>query len=85
MRGEVARGAAEFLERTGHKPVLAVADPVVDGILVQLPLPRQIDPDAVIEAIDPARDADGFHPLNLGRLMAGHTGVPLAGARAGVQ
>lgn len=47
------------------------ADPSVDGILVQLPLPAQISPDAVIEAIDPAKDVDGFHPLNAGRLAAG--------------
>jgi methylenetetrahydrofolate dehydrogenase (NADP+)/methenyltetrahydrofolate cyclohydrolase len=44
------------------------ADPAIDGILVQLPLPPQIRPRAVIEAIDPAKDVDGFHPYNLGRL-----------------
>ena len=49
------------------------ADPAVDGILVQLPLPQQIDAQKVIEAIDPAKDVDGFHPINAGRLM---TGVP---------
>jgi len=43
-------------------------DPAVDGILVQLPLPPQIDPDAIIAAIDPAKDVDGFHPLNNGHL-----------------
>ncbi len=47
------------------------ADPAVDGILVQLPLPQQIDPVAVQEAMDPAKDVDGFHPLNVGRLVAG--------------
>ncbi len=47
------------------------ADAAVDGILVQLPLPRQIRPRAVIEAIDPAKDVDGFHPLNVGRLADG--------------
>ncbi|MCS6854442.1 MAG: bifunctional methylenetetrahydrofolate dehydrogenase/methenyltetrahydrofolate cyclohydrolase FolD [Elioraea sp.] len=46
-------------------------DPGVDGILVQLPLPPQIRPEAVIEAIDPAKDVDGFHPLNAGRLAIG--------------
>jgi methylenetetrahydrofolate dehydrogenase (NADP+)/methenyltetrahydrofolate cyclohydrolase len=45
-------------------------DATVDGILVQLPLPRQVDPQAVLEAIDPAKDVDGFHPLNVGRLFA---------------
>jgi len=49
------------------------ADPAVDGILVQLPLPKQIDAQKVIEAIDPAKDVDGFHPINAGKLM---TGVP---------
>lgn len=47
------------------------ADPAVDGILVQLPLPRQINAERVIEAIDPAKDVDGFHPINVGRLAAG--------------
>jgi methylenetetrahydrofolate dehydrogenase (NADP+)/methenyltetrahydrofolate cyclohydrolase len=46
-------------------------DPAVDGILVQLPLPPQIAPQAVIEAIDPAKDVDGFHPHNVGRLWSG--------------
>lgn len=47
------------------------ADATVDGILVQLPLPKQIDEQAVIEAIDPAKDVDGFHPVNAGRLASG--------------
>ena len=47
------------------------ADPTVHGILVQLPLPPQIDPQKVIAAIDPAKDVDGFHPLNVGRLGSG--------------
>jgi methylenetetrahydrofolate dehydrogenase (NADP+) / methenyltetrahydrofolate cyclohydrolase len=47
------------------------ADPAVDGILVQLPLPPQIDPQRVIEALDPAKDVDGFHPRNVGRLWSG--------------
>jgi methylenetetrahydrofolate dehydrogenase (NADP+) / methenyltetrahydrofolate cyclohydrolase len=47
------------------------ADPAVDGILVQLPLPKQIDPQRVIEALDPAKDVDGFHPQNVGRLWSG--------------
>ena len=46
-------------------------DPGVDGILVQLPLPSQIRPQAVIEAIDPGKDVDGFHPVNAGRLAIG--------------
>lgn len=47
------------------------ADPVIDGILMQLPVPNQIDADAIIEAIDPAKDVDGFHPVNVGRLATG--------------
>ncbi|HUC64776.1 MAG TPA: bifunctional methylenetetrahydrofolate dehydrogenase/methenyltetrahydrofolate cyclohydrolase FolD [Stellaceae bacterium] len=47
------------------------ADPAIDGILVQLPLPQQIDPQRVIEALDPAKDVDGFHPRNVGRLWSG--------------
>ena len=45
------------------------ADPCVNGILVQLPLPRHIDPERVIERIDPKKDVDGFHPYNIGRLV----------------
>jgi methylenetetrahydrofolate dehydrogenase (NADP+)/methenyltetrahydrofolate cyclohydrolase len=47
------------------------ADPAVDGILVQLPLPRQIRADVVISAVAPEKDVDGFHPLNAGRLASG--------------
>ncbi len=43
----------------------------VDGILVQLPLPRQIEESAIIEAVDPAKDVDGFHPVNVGKLAMG--------------
>ena len=47
------------------------SDNNVDGILVQLPLPKQIDPKKVIDAIDPAKDVDGFHPINVGLLHMG--------------
>jgi methylenetetrahydrofolate dehydrogenase (NADP+)/methenyltetrahydrofolate cyclohydrolase len=50
-------------------------DPAVDGILVQLPLPRGIDPEAVIDSIDPAKDVDGFHPMNVGYLADGRPKV----------
>ncbi len=43
----------------------------VDGILIQLPLPAQVDAKALLDAIDPAKDVDGFHPVNAGRLLAG--------------
>jgi methylenetetrahydrofolate dehydrogenase (NADP+)/methenyltetrahydrofolate cyclohydrolase len=51
------------------------ADDAVDGILVQLPLPAQIDAAAVLEAIAPAKDVDGFHAINAGRLSTGQTGL----------
>ncbi len=47
------------------------ADPAVNGILVQLPLPKHIDSQKVLDAIDPAKDVDGFHPMNAGRLATG--------------
>jgi len=50
------------------------ADPTVDGILVQLPLPGHIDSNAVIATIDPDKDVDGFHPVNVGRLASGLDG-----------
>jgi len=61
---------------TSQAELLAVidrlnADNAVDGILVQLPVPPQIDAGAVLLAIDPAKDVDGFHPINVGRLAEG--------------
>ena len=50
-------------------------DERIDGILVQLPLPSGIDPRAVIAAIDPDKDVDGFHPVNVGRLWSGEPGL----------
>ena len=63
-------------ETTGEGELLALVarlntDPGVHGILVQLPLPPQINAQKVIEAIDPAKDVDGFHPVNAGRLSSG--------------
>jgi methylenetetrahydrofolate dehydrogenase (NADP+)/methenyltetrahydrofolate cyclohydrolase len=46
-------------------------DDRIDGVLVQLPLPRQIDPHRIVGTIDPAKDVDGFHPVNVGRLWTG--------------
>ena len=65
-----------FPESTTEADLLAEiarlnADPAVDGILVQLPLPAHIRAEAAIAAVDPAKDVDGFHPLNAGRLAAG--------------
>lgn len=50
-------------------------DDSVDGILIQLPLPKQVDTKRVLEAVDPAKDVDGFHPVNLGRLVSGRPGL----------
>jgi len=67
-------------ETTTQEELLTVigrlnADPSVHGILVQLPLPSRIDPEAVIAAIDPAKDVDGFHPVNVGHLVSGVPGM----------
>jgi methylenetetrahydrofolate dehydrogenase (NADP+)/methenyltetrahydrofolate cyclohydrolase len=59
------------------------ADESVDGILVQLPLPAQIDADAVMACISPEKDADGFHPYNFGRLAEGHPAVVAPGTPLG--
>lgn len=63
-------------EKTGQKDLLTVisnlnANPKVHGILVQMPLPKHIDENAVLEAIAPEKDVDGFTPINMGRLLAG--------------
>jgi methylenetetrahydrofolate dehydrogenase (NADP+)/methenyltetrahydrofolate cyclohydrolase len=78
---------AGFASRTEHLPAATTeaellahiaalnADPEVDGILVQLPLPTHIRAEAAIAAVHPAKDVDGFHPLNAGRLAAGLPGL----------
>jgi methylenetetrahydrofolate dehydrogenase (NADP+)/methenyltetrahydrofolate cyclohydrolase len=60
------------------------ADPTVHGILVQLPLPKQIETRKVLERIDPAKDVDGFHPVNAGRLATGDTNVLAPCTPAGI-
>ncbi len=65
---------------TGEAELLALvarlnADDAVDGILVQLPLPKHIDTTKVLEAIDPAKDVDGFHPVNAGPAGGGPAGA----------
>jgi methylenetetrahydrofolate dehydrogenase (NADP+)/methenyltetrahydrofolate cyclohydrolase len=62
---------------TSQKDLLSLIDKVnqdtnIHGILVQLPLPGHIDSEAVLHAVDPHKDADGFHPYNIGRLVEGH-------------
>ncbi|MBV9880961.1 MAG: bifunctional 5,10-methylene-tetrahydrofolate dehydrogenase/5,10-methylene-tetrahydrofolate cyclohydrolase, partial [Gemmatirosa sp.] len=72
MRGEQILLPAS----TSEAELLAVvdrlnADPAVHGILVQMPVPAQINPAAVIARIDPAKDVDGFHPVNVGKVLIG--------------
>jgi methylenetetrahydrofolate dehydrogenase (NADP+) / methenyltetrahydrofolate cyclohydrolase len=80
MKMTVGSGMRSFDHRlpkeTSEAELLALiarlnADPSVHGILVQLPLPAQIDPHKIIAAVDPAKDVDGFNPVNAGRLGAG--------------
>ena len=61
------------------------ADPRIHGILVQMPLPKQIDPDAIIRAIDPAKDVDGFHPVNVGKMLVGELDGFIPCTPAGIQ
>lgn len=65
-----------FTESVGESELLDAVeqlnqDPSVDGFIVQLPLPRHINENRVIEAIDPSKDVDGFHPVNIGRMALG--------------
>jgi len=60
-------------------------DPKVHGILVQLPLPKQIDEKKVIETINPSKDVDGFHPINVGRMLVGEKDVLLPCTPHGIQ
>ncbi len=69
----VASHSYDLPAQTPQTDLLALIDRLnrdraIDGILVQLPLPPHIDPETVIESIDPAKDVDGFHPYNVGRL-----------------
>ena len=84
VRGCSETGIASFEHRlpadAGAASVLELiarlnANDRVDGILVQLPLPPAVDTRAVIATLDPAKDVDGFHPVNVGRLWAGEPGL----------
>jgi methylenetetrahydrofolate dehydrogenase (NADP+)/methenyltetrahydrofolate cyclohydrolase len=69
---EVIRMSADTTEDRLLEEVARLnADPEVDGFIVQLPLPRHINESRVIEAIDPSKDVDGFHPENVGRMVLG--------------
>jgi methylenetetrahydrofolate dehydrogenase (NADP+)/methenyltetrahydrofolate cyclohydrolase len=79
-KAAAAAGIASFQrnlpDTTSEAELLALiaklnADDTIDGILVQLPLPKHIDPQRVIDAIDPGKDVDGFHAQNVGRLWSG--------------
>ncbi|MGI8401695.1 MAG: bifunctional 5,10-methylenetetrahydrofolate dehydrogenase/5,10-methenyltetrahydrofolate cyclohydrolase [Gemmatimonadaceae bacterium] len=61
------------------------ADPKIHGILVQMPLPKQIDPDTVIRRIEPAKDVDGFHPINVGKMLVGERDGFIPCTPAGIQ
>lgn len=75
MTSRVVRLPADAGEARVLETVAALnADPAVHGVLVQLPLPDDVDSRRVIEAIDPAKDVDGFHPVNAGRLATGLPG-----------
>ena len=76
--GRIGMESVEHLlpETTGEAELLALldqlnADDAVDGILVQLPLPKQIDPNTIAEAISPEKDADALHPITAGRMLKG--------------
>ncbi len=86
MAGETIRLAAT----TTQEQLLALVETLnhdanVHGILVQMPLPAQIDPGVVIRHIDPRKDVDGFHPMNVGKLLIGHTDGFAPCTPAGVQ
>lgn len=70
LRYETSITEAQLLE----KIIALNNDPAIDGILVQLPLPAHIAEEEVIKAIDPAKDVDGFHPVNLGKMVQGQPG-----------
>jgi methylenetetrahydrofolate dehydrogenase (NADP+)/methenyltetrahydrofolate cyclohydrolase len=61
------------------------SDPKIHGILVQMPLPKQIDPDTVIRRINPAKDVDGFHPVNVGKMLIGERDGFVPCTPAGIQ
>jgi methylenetetrahydrofolate dehydrogenase (NADP+)/methenyltetrahydrofolate cyclohydrolase len=61
------------------------ADPKIHGILIQMPLPKQIDPDTVIRRINPAKDVDGFHPVNVGKMLIGERDGFISCTPAGIQ
>ena len=78
LPGDTPQAEVEDLVRTLN------ADPAVDGILVQLPLPEEMDPDAVIDLIDPGKDADGLHPQSLGLIVLERSGGAVPATPQGI-
>jgi methylenetetrahydrofolate dehydrogenase (NADP+)/methenyltetrahydrofolate cyclohydrolase len=86
MNGSTIRLPADTTQETLLRHVRSLNDdPAVHGILVQMPLPKQIVADTVIRAIDPAKDVDGFHPINVGKLLIGEEDGFAPCTPAGVQ
>ena len=86
MHGITIRLPAETTQEALLQHVHALnSDAAIHGILVQMPLPKQIDPDSVIRAIDPRKDVDGFHPVNVGKLLIGERDGFAPCTPAGVQ
>jgi methylenetetrahydrofolate dehydrogenase (NADP+) / methenyltetrahydrofolate cyclohydrolase len=86
----MAGGTIKLPAATTEAELLALVerlnrDDAVHGILVQMPLPKHIDPDTVINHILPEKDVDGFHPVNVGKLLIGHTDGFVPCTAAGVQ
>jgi methylenetetrahydrofolate dehydrogenase (NADP+)/methenyltetrahydrofolate cyclohydrolase len=76
MRGRLHRLPADAPEEVVMALVRDLnADPTVDGILVQLPMPKHVSEQKVLDLIDPSKDVDGFHPVNVGLLSIGRTGL----------
>jgi methylenetetrahydrofolate dehydrogenase (NADP+)/methenyltetrahydrofolate cyclohydrolase len=67
MRLPADTSESDLLARIGHLNT----DPAIHGILIQMPLPKQINAAAVIRRVDPAKDVDGFHPVNVGKMLVG--------------
>lgn len=82
--------AITLSDKTSERDLLLLIEKLnkeveVDGILVQLPLPAQIDPQKILLAINPNKDVDGFHPINQGKLLTGETNGFIPGTPLGIQ
>lgn len=85
FESEVIRLAAETTQNELLEKIASLnADQSVDGFIVQMPLPKHIDEQAIIEAIDPRKDVDGFHPVNVGKLTLGIRPAFVSATPAGV-